>query len=122
LPNLPSITKNLRINPLQVNVQDQFDLRGRYGKRSLEVCVRDNGTGIDSKNVSGHGRDGHFGLHGMRERAKIIGGTLDIWSRGDSGTEVELNIPASRAYAKAAANRRSWWSEKFSRKRTAIDS
>ena len=93
-----------------------------YRRWSLGLRVRDDGTGIDPEIVSEHGRDGHFGLRGMRERAKVIGGTLDIWSRGDSGTEVELSIPASRAYAKPAANRRSWWSEKFFGKGTAIDS
>jgi signal transduction histidine kinase len=58
----------------------------------------------------------------MRERAKVIGGKLDIWSRRDSGTEIQLSIPASRAYAKPVANRRSWWSEKFFGSGNAIDS
>jgi hypothetical protein len=35
----------------------------------------------------------------MRERAKVVGGKLAIWSEVNSGTEIELNIPASRAYA-----------------------
>jgi hypothetical protein len=42
----------------------------------------------------------------MRERAKLVGGELAIWSEVDSGTEVELSIPASKAYV---ANRRSFW-------------
>ena len=37
----------------------------------------------------------------MRERAKLIGGKLTFWSRPDAGTEVELRIPAARAYADA---------------------
>jgi len=37
----------------------------------------------------------------MHERAKLVGGTLSIWSERDSGTEAELTIPASIAYAKA---------------------
>jgi len=40
-------------------------------------------------------------LHGMRERAKLAGGELAIWSEVDAGTEVELNIPAGVAYAAA---------------------
>ena len=44
------------------------------------------------------GRVGHFGLHGMRERAKIIGANLELWSKVSSGTEVELTMPASHAY------------------------
>jgi hypothetical protein len=35
----------------------------------------------------------------MRERAKLIGGKLTVWSELDSGTEVELSIPAALAYA-----------------------
>jgi signal transduction histidine kinase len=48
----------------------------------------------------------------MRERAKLIGGKLTVWSEHDSGTEVELSIPAPIAYA--TSPRRSWLSEKFS--------
>ena len=55
----------------------------------------------------------HYGLHGMRERAQLVGGKLAVWSKLDSGTEVELSIPASTAYA-TSYRRRSWLSEKFS--------
>ena len=41
-------------------------------------------------------------MAGMHERAKLVGGTLSVWSEVDSGTEVELMIPASVAYAKSA--------------------
>ena len=41
---------------------------------------------------------GHFGLPGMRERAEIVGGHLEVWSKLDSGTQVELSIPGSIAY------------------------
>ena len=44
------------------------------------------------------GRDGHWGLVGMRERTQKIGGQLKIWSQEGAGTEVELAIPASIAY------------------------
>jgi hypothetical protein len=42
----------------------------------------------------------------MRERAKLVGGKLTIWSEENGGTEIELIIPASRAYAKAT---RGFW-------------
>jgi signal transduction histidine kinase len=48
---------------------------------------------------------GHWGLRGMRERAKIVGGNFEVWSEHDSGTEVELTLPAASAYAKPAASR-----------------
>jgi signal transduction histidine kinase len=46
--------------------------------------------------------EGHYGMAGMQERAKLVGGTLSIWSEIDSGTEAELTIPASVAYGKSA--------------------
>jgi signal transduction histidine kinase len=35
---------------------------------------------------------------GMRERARRIGGKLDVWTATGAGTEIELSIPASIAY------------------------
>lgn len=53
----------------------------------------------------GDDRPGHFGLHGMRERAKLVGGNLEVWSTAQSGTDIELTIPASAAYATARMSR-----------------
>jgi signal transduction histidine kinase/ligand-binding sensor domain-containing protein len=88
-----------------------------YGERWLRLRVRDDGKGIDPKFLSGDGREKHYGLHGMRERAQVVGGKLVVWSKPDSGTEVELSIPASTAYA-TSYRRRSWLSGKLSRKGT----
>ena len=75
----------------------------RYDQRRFRVRVRDDGKGIDASSVGGRAYDGHYGMAGMHERAKLIGGTLSVWSEVDSGTETELTIPASVAYAKSAA-------------------
>lgn len=54
---------------------------------------RDDGQGIDD-DVQLHGhRSGHWGLSGMRERARGIGAQLNVWSRPGNGTEVELSVP-----------------------------
>jgi signal transduction histidine kinase len=68
-----------------------------YGVRVLRLRIRDDGRGIDSKLLD-TGRDGHWGLPGMRERAQEIGAQLDIWSQTGAGTEVELRVPGSIAY------------------------
>ena len=47
--------------------------------------VRDDGKGIEPKLLSHDGREGHFGLRGMRERAKLIGGKLTVWSELTAG-------------------------------------
>jgi signal transduction histidine kinase/ligand-binding sensor domain-containing protein len=80
----------------------RIEVEIRYDERQLRVRVRDDGKGIDPILIRADGREGHFGLHGMRERAKLIGGSLTLWSELDSGTEVELSIPAARAYTRAS--------------------
>jgi nitrate/nitrite-specific signal transduction histidine kinase len=78
--------------------------------------VRDNGGGIDQGFLSGGEAAGHYGLHGMRERAQLIGGKLTIWTAADSGTEIELTVPAARAYAAGYYRRFAWLARRFSRR------
>jgi signal transduction histidine kinase len=68
-----------------------------YEARLLRLRIRDDGKGIDPKLLEA-GRDGHWGLRGMRERAEQIGARLEIWSEGGAGTEVDLRVPGSIAY------------------------
>jgi signal transduction histidine kinase len=83
-----------------------------YGEREFRLRVRDDGKGIDPEVLDGQARAGHFGLPGMRERAELIGGHLEIWSQQESGTQVELSIPASRAYGTSPARRFRWFAKK----------
>ena len=92
---------------------NRIEVEIRYDDRQLFVKVRDDGKGIDRKFFPGDGREGHYGLHGMRERAKLIGGQLTVCSELDSGTEVELSIPAVRAYIASTEGGRSWFARKF---------
>jgi signal transduction histidine kinase/ligand-binding sensor domain-containing protein len=85
----------------------RIEVEIRYDQRQLRLRVRDNGKGIDPSVLNGGGRPGHYGLPGMHERAKLVGGKLAVWSELDSGTEAELTIPASIAYAKSQVARRS---------------
>jgi len=85
-----------------------------YGTAALHVRVRDDGRGIDASVLQAGGRPGHFGLIGMRERAKKLGGDLAIWSKPDAGTEVDLRVPAHVAYRPAQA--------RFHRARSMLDS
>jgi len=82
----------------------RIEVEIRYDARKLRVRVRDDGAGMDAS-VLQQGRMGHFGLGGMRERAQSIGGQLEVWSEQGAGTEVELMIPASVAYAGHAGRR-----------------
>lgn len=69
-----------------------------YSAKFLRLRFRDDGIGIDSEVLKNHGRDGHWGITGMYERAKSIHGRLGVWSKPTAGTEVELTIPAYMAY------------------------
>jgi signal transduction histidine kinase len=100
----------------------RIEVEIRYDERQLRVRVRDDGKGIVAKHLNEQGRPGHFGLRGMRERAEQMGGKLAVWSELESGTEVELSIPASRAYEASPARRSSWLAEKLSGKDTEVKS
>jgi signal transduction histidine kinase len=72
-----------------------------YNGSSFQLRIRDDGNGIDPAIVA-EGRAGHYGVSGMRERARRIGGKLDVWTGTGAGTEIELNIPGSIAYGTSA--------------------
>jgi two-component system sensor histidine kinase UhpB len=63
---------------------------------STVLRITDDGSGFTST-VNGNGapppgRPGGLGLNGMRERALLVGGTLNIWSKPGQGTTVELTM------------------------------
>jgi signal transduction histidine kinase len=70
-----------------------------YGELLLRLRFRDDGKGIDPHVLEHGGRAGHWGLPGIRERAKQAGAQLDVWSKLGAGTDVELKIPGSIAYS-----------------------
>lgn len=73
----------------------EFELE--YGAQGLRMRVRDDGSGIDPE-VLLSGREGHWGLAGMRERAGKIGGELKISSGAGRGTTIQLSIPGGVAF------------------------
>lgn len=86
-------------NALQHSHGTQVEVELWYDPRRFRLRVRDDGQGIDQELLAAGGREGHFGLRGMRERALLIGGKLSVWSSPGVGAEVELIIPGSKAYA-----------------------
>jgi signal transduction histidine kinase len=69
----------------------QLEVELRYAD-DLELSVSDNGIGIDP-GTADTGKDGHFGLQGMRERAARISGNLTLTSSSNAGTEIRLVVP-----------------------------
>jgi signal transduction histidine kinase/ligand-binding sensor domain-containing protein len=84
----------------------QIEVEIRYGQREFRLRVRDDGRGIEPKVLESHGKAGHYGLPGMRERARLMQAKLVVWSELESGTEIELTISASAAYEKSSGARR----------------
>jgi signal transduction histidine kinase len=57
--------------------------------RKLELTIQDNGIGFDRRVIP----QGHYGLVGMTERAREVGGELVVHSEMGKGTQVRLGIP-----------------------------
>lgn len=93
---------------------ERIEVEIRYDDEQFRLRVRDDGQGIDPAVLAGEGKEGHFGLRGMPERAALIGGKVTVWSKVGAGTEVELHLPAHLAYA--TPPRRAWWSRAFTPK------
>jgi signal transduction histidine kinase/ligand-binding sensor domain-containing protein len=80
----------------------------QYARTQLSLLVRDDGRGIDSS-ILEEGRDGHWGLSGMRERSQRIGATLKLRSRPGAGTEIELVVPGHLAFEDDSGNATPRW-------------
>ena len=92
------IGKEALSNAFQHSAAHSIEAELNYERSELRLRIRDDGRGIDSAILRQGHRDGHFGMPGMRERARKIGAHLDVWSRAGAGTEVELRIAAGLAY------------------------
>jgi signal transduction histidine kinase len=104
------------INALTHSEGQHVELEITYDSRQFRLRVRDNGRGIDPKILEEGGRQGHWGLQGMRERAQKIGGQLKFWSRPETGTEVELIVPGATAYQSSSdKSKKKFWLHRFQR-------
>jgi signal transduction histidine kinase len=91
------IGREALVNAFRHSGAKNIELELEYSDSELRIRIRDNGCGIDPR-VLEKGRDGHWGLAGMRERAMKIGGLVKILSSPTAGTEVQLSIPGDVAF------------------------
>ena len=103
------IAREAMTNAVLHSQAHEIEVEVSYGTAGLTVRVRDDGRGIDHEISAKGSQTGRWGLTGMRERAARIRGRLEIWSRNDAGTEVELRVPAQVAYRDAASGHRFAW-------------
>jgi signal transduction histidine kinase len=59
---------------------------------SVELVLRDDGIGFDTSSPE---PEGHYGLTMMRERAHVVGGTLELVSAPGQGSTIRVRIPTS---------------------------
>jgi signal transduction histidine kinase/ligand-binding sensor domain-containing protein len=96
--NVLLIAREAMLNSFKHASARAMEVQIDYLKAALKISVRDDGRGIDEEMVK-NGREGHWGLHGMRERTAAIHGRLRILSKIGAGTEVVIVVP--RVYASA---------------------
>jgi signal transduction histidine kinase len=85
------------VNAYRHSRAEDIEAEISYGPDELRISVRDNGCGIDPQELE-WGRNGHWGLQGMRERADRIGARFRVLSRIEMGTEVEFCVPGQVAF------------------------
>lgn len=79
---LMNVTRHAKADSVWVNVIEQ--------PGTLRLEVRDNGAGFDTSLIGQ--KTGHYGILGMQERVRLIGGNLDIKS-SPAGTHVQIEVP-----------------------------
>jgi signal transduction histidine kinase len=92
------IAVELLRNAYQHAQAHRIEAEVRYGDEMFRLRIRDDGKGIHPSVLKEGGSAGHWGLRGIRERAKRIGAQVDFWSEAGAGTEVQVVVPASIAY------------------------
>jgi signal transduction histidine kinase len=76
-----------------------------FGARSLIAQVTDDGRGFEvARGETADGRH-HFGIKGMRERARMLDAKIKIYSTQGYGTEIQCTIAASTAYSTLVSDR-----------------
>jgi ligand-binding sensor domain-containing protein/signal transduction histidine kinase len=96
------------INAFRHSRAKRIEIELKYSSSQFRMLVRDDGCGIEPNVVLG-GREGHWGLPGMRERAERIGARLQVFSRAAVGTEIELTVPGHVAYRNQTGRSRKWF-------------
>ena len=98
------------INAFRHSRAHNIEVELKYTPSELHVLVRDDGCGIEPQ-ILKSGRDGHWGLSGMRERAEQIGGRFHVYNRPAAGTEVELTVPGHVAFQRNSGGATRWLSK-----------
>lgn len=90
--NLLRIGQEALANIIKHSHATGVDMELQFDRRLVSLQVKDNGVGFDREKAVGP-QEGHFGLLGMSERAKRVGGLFTISSKPGEGTLIRVEIP-----------------------------
>lgn len=89
--NLLMLAQEAITNAFKHAKPSHIDVSVAYRENDLALIVSDDGVGFDTNSAAGPGA-GHYGLQGMRERAKRLGAELTITSSPGMGTSIEVRL------------------------------
>lgn len=94
--NLLLLAREAITNALKHAGASRIDIVVRSTPEVVQVCIEDDGCGFDESSAPGP-QQGHFGLLGMRERVKRLGGSVEIRSEAGKGTCIIAAVPLAIA-------------------------
>jgi len=81
-------------NVIRHSRASRVEVRLRGDSDEISLTLLDNGAGFDlTKNRASNG----IGIHSMRERARMLGGTFEVLSRPMQGTQITVTVPSGRS-------------------------
>jgi len=89
--NLLLLAQEAITNALKHAKAQHIGLALKFSDEAVTLSIRDNGQGFDPTTAVGT-KEGHFGLQGMRERIKRLGGILQITSQPGEGTIITATV------------------------------
>jgi two-component system CheB/CheR fusion protein len=90
--NLYRITQEALNNTMKYARASRADVLLERRDNQVVLIIEDDGVGLNLKKIEGDGQKG-MGLIGMRERAQLVGGTLEIESKPKEGTTIFARVP-----------------------------
>lgn len=90
--HLLRITQEAVANAIRHGKPRHVEVQLAFEPGMVALTVRDDGCGFDTR-TQDTSRRGHFGLDGMRERTKALGGTIEVESKPGRGTAITIEAP-----------------------------
>jgi PAS domain S-box-containing protein len=91
--NLYRIMQEALNNTMKYARASRVDVLLERRDRQVVLIIEDNGDGFNPNEQASDENDKGMGLIGMRERAALVGGTLQIESRPKEGTTIFVRVP-----------------------------